>query len=425
MTSIRAWFKVQNAFLWALQWSQVEGSFHRISRIVSLKNVPSDKIRGLAMDVMLKTFTVEGYRSFYHKVMLDFGHPREYGWHNGAGAEASYITNGIVSNALILGVNATGKTNLGYALVDIKGNFLRAVMPTDLIEGLDASYINGDNEKGYAEFSYLFKVYHDEVLYVYRKDAQCRVMYERLEIDGRIVFERDRDRGWIDRSGLGMVGADGLNWDFADEELSVVGYLSNVLPKHKGQTMYCLRRYVSSMSMISVPTHVSRQSAVRSQLRRLVQSPELVQGFEEFIRDFGVDERLEVLNGPDGEPVLYFSHRRRVPFAQACSSGTLKLLQLFAQFRMGGSGDGPSLVYVDEFDASLFILRWQRTSCAGLRVSVPVRQYVRRITRAWCETRRCAQIVSMKLRVRRMTMAAVPGCSYVRCQIGLIARFVA
>jgi predicted ATPase len=110
--------------------------------------------------------------------------------------------------------------------------------------------------------------------------------------------------------------------------------------------------------------HSSRASVVGGQLRRLVRSAEMVGEFEGFLRKHGVDERLEVVAGPDGEPVLYFSHNRRVPFAQACSSGTLTLLQLFARFRMGGTGENPSLVFIDEFDAYLHyevaerLIRW-------------------------------------------------------------------
>jgi hypothetical protein len=90
----------------------------------------------------------------------------------------------------------------------------------------------------------------------------------------------------------------------------------------------------------------------------------MVGEFEGFLRKHGVDERLEVVAGPDGEPVLYFSHNRRVPFAQACSSGTLTLLQLFARFRMGGTGENPSLVFIDGLDAYLHyeaaerLIRW-------------------------------------------------------------------
>lgn len=43
------------------------------------------------MDVMLKKFTVEGFRSFHDKVTLGFSHPHDYEWHNGSD-DASYIT---------------------------------------------------------------------------------------------------------------------------------------------------------------------------------------------------------------------------------------------------------------------------------------------------------------------------------------------
>ena len=269
-----------------------------------------------------------------------------------------------MSNALILGANATGKTNLGIALMDLKDNFRRVTsLAAASACDSDAIYLNGDNTRGYAEFSYLLDACGDEALYVYRKSAQRLVVHGRLEVEGHGVFEFEEGR-LVERGGLSMVGADVLNWDFADEELSIIGYLSNVLPNAEGQIIYGLRRFVSAMGMVRVPMHSSRATVACGHLRRLVRSAEMVGEFEGFLREHGVDERLEVVAGPDGEPVLCLGHGRRVPFAQACSSGTLTLPQIFSRFRTDASGEGPGLVFIDEFDAYLHheaaerLIRW-------------------------------------------------------------------
>lgn len=68
---------------------------------------------------MLKSFSVSGVRNFNEKVTLNLSETREYRFNE------SNITNGIISNALIIGRNASGKTNLGVALGDIVYNFIQ------------------------------------------------------------------------------------------------------------------------------------------------------------------------------------------------------------------------------------------------------------------------------------------------------------
>jgi hypothetical protein len=302
---------------------------------------------------MLRSFSVAGYRSFRNKVTLDFGKPHDYNWHNDPSSGDGYITNGIISNALVLGENATGKTNLGYALMDVKDNFVRKSMRFGLGEEEDSSFLNGDSGLEHAEFEYRFLIEGKDVLYAYRKDSHLKVLYERLEIDGDLVFEGDIASRSFDNRGLALVGAQSLNWDFADEEMSVLGYLSNSLPKAESPVVFALRRFIERMGMISVPTRAARSAMIHSALRSIVRSEELVGKFEKFLRNYGVDERLRVINGPDGNPALYFLHDRLVPFARTCSSGTLTLLLLFSRFVMREDESRSSFLYIDEFDAYL------------------------------------------------------------------------
>ena len=75
--------------------------------------------------------------------------------------------------------------------------------------------------------------------------------------------------------------------------------------------------------------------------------------FERFLQKYGVDERLDVVDGPDGNPTLYFKDKRLIPFSQACSSGTLMLLLLFCCFFVRGAERDASFLYIDDFDAYL------------------------------------------------------------------------
>ena len=133
----------------------------------------------------------------------------------------------------------------------------------------------------------------------------------------------DRANGIHDFAGMGQIGATGLNWDFSDEELSVLGYLSNSLPRKQAPLVYELRRFIDGMDMIGVPSSVPRRISMRGPLRRIARSEQLVRELGRFLRENGVHERLKVIEGPEGEPSLYFGHRRPIPFELACSSDTM------------------------------------------------------------------------------------------------------
>lgn len=302
---------------------------------------------------MLKRFSVTGYRSFRETVTLDFGKHHDYGWHNDAQAGDSYINNGIISNALILGANATGKTNLGYALMDIKDNFIRRPMGFGPGGDEGSSFLNGDSERDNAEFEYVFQIDNSEITYLYRKDGHRRLCLEKLLLDGLCLFEWEPESFRFDEPGLARLGADGLNWDFVDDELSLLGYFSNSLPKTKSRLLFLLRRFIDGMGMISVPTRAPRLAMIQSSLRQIVRSRELVTELEHFLQQYGVDEQLRVVDSPDGTPTLFFNHKRLVPFAQACSSGTLTLLLLFSRFFMREGDRRATFLYIDEFDAYL------------------------------------------------------------------------
>lgn len=302
---------------------------------------------------MLKRFAVEGYRCFRDKVVLDLGTHHDYNWHNDPSSGDAYLTNGIISNALVLGENATGKTNLGRALLDVKSNFRRAGGPLPLDVEDDPTFLNGDSEKGSASFDYVFDFDGTEVAYSYRKDGRYRVVGESLRVGDALIFEANAGEHYLDTPGLGLIGATGLNWDFSDTELSILGYLSNSLPQRQSPLVHRLRRFVLGMAIITVPTHYPRSAVMRGVLSRIVRNSELVAKLEEFLQKNGVNESLEVRVSPDGEPVLYFGHRRPIPFERACSSGTLTLLLLFYRIFIGAYDAEPSFVYIDEFDAYL------------------------------------------------------------------------
>ena len=95
---------------------------------------------------MLKRFTLRNYKNFRDKIEIDFGNIAGYQF------STDCITNGVIAKMLIYGRNATGKTNLGRALMDIA--YTITAGPEFMENGV---FLNADSVEDYAEFSYTFR----------------------------------------------------------------------------------------------------------------------------------------------------------------------------------------------------------------------------------------------------------------------------
>ena len=94
---------------------------------------------------MLKKFIVSNYKNFKEPICIDFADIAGYQFSNDC------ITNGMISKMLIYGKNATGKTNLGRAIMDI-----HYMMRYNLGVMNDIEPLNADSNLDYSSFSYTF-----------------------------------------------------------------------------------------------------------------------------------------------------------------------------------------------------------------------------------------------------------------------------
>ena len=128
---------------------------------------------------MLKAFTLRNYKNFKDEITIDFENIRDYSF------QTNCISDGIIRKMLICGRNATGKTHLGKALLDIK----------DVLCGTfecpyDPFLLNTDSDEKTAFFEYRFQFGDTELCYEYLKEYRG-LNYEKLEINGISIFECD------------------------------------------------------------------------------------------------------------------------------------------------------------------------------------------------------------------------------------------
>ena len=243
-----------------------------------------------------------------------------------------------LSMRLIYGRNATGKTNFGRALLDIK-TLLYGMFRNDE----NSVLINADSQKDTAKFIYEFQFGSDEVIYKYSRFENRNLCDEELYINGEAIFKCDFKNSKFDFQGLSIISAETvktnryLNKDEMDNEyvLPFLTWLINNTTFSDDSVLIQLFEYVRKMGMITVSNnriHLSMFS-----YRKF---------FEDFLNLMGIECKLVLQELPDGQAELYFSQNKLVPFYSIASSGTLALTSLYQKIV-----SNCSLIYIDDFAA--------------------------------------------------------------------------
>ena len=287
---------------------------------------------------MLKSFSVWGYRSFEKKVTLDLSKTRDYKFNE------QDVRNGIVNNGLVIGRNATGKTNLARAISDISEVFYRGAWGDATPD--DSLFLNADNGSGFASFEYVFQFDGQEVTYAYDRAPSGAFLHERLALGERLVFDFDNTAARLCDGDLSLVGAQDVNWEYCDTYLCLLSYIVNTMPRERLGILDRLSRFAGAIRVYDL--NRDRRFNLGGFAQKIIGKGKVAE-FQSFLRRFGIEENLVEKTDPDGRKSLYSEHTQRlIPFAEACSSGTMMLLRLYSRYVLQPV---KSLCFFDEFDA--------------------------------------------------------------------------
>jgi hypothetical protein len=294
---------------------------------------------------MLRRFSVRNYKNFKNELILDFTAIRDYKF------SSDCISNGLLSKALIVGPNGSGKSNLGYALFDIVHtltDYRTGPHQTDT-----ASFINGNSKKKCASFRYEFQHGDAIIGYEYWKSDPKTIQYEKLVIDGELIFERDHVKNSNDYSGMETVGAGALKTDYADRTLPLLRYIANNTPQPEDSHISFIMDFVNRMlyfrSTQEGNTFIgfTRDADI---LDQFIMKNGLIKDFEKFLKDIaGLEMDLDKVSSK-GMPDVFVQKFStvRLPFSNVASSGT-KALELF--YYWSRKFGNVSFLFIDEFDA--------------------------------------------------------------------------
>lgn len=301
---------------------------------------------------MLKRFTLKNYKNFKDEITIDFENIAGYQFNTDC------LSDGVIGKMLIYGRNATGKTNLGKALLNITLTMFGIIRYTG-----NGILLNADSKEDAATFQYEFQFYDTELSYKYSRLSNQELRDEELFINGQNIFKCNFSLREYNFDNLDYIDAETANVERylqaleADEEdeiseskLPFLRWLISNVALKSDSVLIRLSNYVRRMMMIAVGNGMQpRFGRINQVFYESLEKPECLKDFEDFLNAMGIECKLILKKLPDGQKELYFIHEQLVPFHENASSGTLALVDLYR--RLVSKVRDASLVYLDEFDA--------------------------------------------------------------------------
>lgn len=289
---------------------------------------------------MLTKFSVENFKPFRTKFVLDLSNPGNYEFNKNA------IRHGVISRGILFGINGIGKSNLGRALFDIVNTL------TDQAKELDKyiPFLNLYSKKPYASFEYEFKFGDSILIYRYRKIDVNTLIEESLSINGQEMLYYD----FTTRSGSSaFAGSESLNLN----DSSFVSRLKFVMntsvldeSDNRVQILLQFKKFVNGMLLF----YSLRENGFvgfrdhGNAIEEIIIKANKVSDFQSFLKDAGVNLSLKGEQTPDGYHIYVIYPSGKVPYFTIASTGMISLILLYSWLI---SIEECSFVFIDEFDA--------------------------------------------------------------------------
>lgn len=266
---------------------------------------------------MLQKFKVNNYKNFKDDIEIDF-------------------SNNLEKRFFVYGKNGSGKTNLGYALYDLKNTLAYSYKKDELIS-------NANSDNGITTFVYTFLFNKKEVVYQYSKASTTKLVAEKLLIEDKTIYEYD----FIENNFL-ETDADFFNNDkifsiYQDRVFFSLPFLSWCIGNgcvKNNSLFHEIYNYVKNMSLISTRLDLA-------QINNIDLSNLDVKDLENFFACMGINYSLSLEKLPDGSKELYIVFKnRKVPFLENASSTVLSLFNFYLKV----FNKNNSIIYFDEFD---------------------------------------------------------------------------
>ena len=267
---------------------------------------------------MLTKFSVSNFKSFNEEFVFDLQNTNGYNFNKES------VIEGVVENAIVYGKNGVGKSNLGLAIFDIIGHL------TDTEHG-DSEYnyyLNALNPSKFATFSYEFLIDSKKIVYTDKKN----IIYESFSIEDILIAEIDREIS--NKATINLKGAESLNNDIKNVNLSVLKYLKNnsVLEEEDvfNKVFLCFFKFVEGMLFfrsLEGNSYLGIEVGSRGIQEDIIERGN-VKDLESFLNKAGIECTLKVVKESEKNIIAFDFEGKTISFYRIASQGT-RALALF------------------------------------------------------------------------------------------------
>lgn len=285
---------------------------------------------------MLKEFRVKNFRCFHDWLIFKLDSVRDYEF------SKECIKNGIINKAVIYGANSSGKSNLGFAIMDIS---------THLFDGINnlpySNYLSLDSAETEATFVYVFKFDEDIIEYTYRKDRTRKLIFEEIKENGELVFQYNYINQKIVNN---MPYINTLKFENNTANISMVKFIYNNSDLPNNSSIKRIVDFASNMLWFrSVRNfqYVAPNIGVES-ISDFIINNNLLGELQEFFNENGLDYKLNVYNELGKAIIIAVFQNGSAPLLEVASTGTMSLWLFFYWMHRNSH---ISFLFIDEFDA--------------------------------------------------------------------------
>lgn len=294
---------------------------------------------------MLKRFSVTNFKNFQDKVTFDLGDTRNYKFN------PKCIKDSAVDKAIIYGKNASGKSNLLFAIFDIVGGF------TDF-HGNAPQYnfyknLNSDISS-VSIFEYEFMLNGHSVMYICEKSDHYTFVAEQLIINNQLIIDRNSQQATFN---LNISELENFDNTLGDANLSVIKYiykntkikeLNNEIAKIFVELITFVENMLFFYSLHNRQYIGLKTYTHESIYKRIIES-NMLKDFQQFLSNLELNYNLVASTDAQGQPTVAIKFPNQiVEFSQLASNGMLAL-SLFFYWSINISKI--KLLVIDEFDA--------------------------------------------------------------------------
>lgn len=293
---------------------------------------------------MLAKFEVNNFKNFERKFTFDFTKTKNYEFNSDC------VRDGIVNKSLIYGHNGSGKSNLGFAILDIVSHLTDKQSSPQRYK----HYLNAFSESDIADFHYEFKFSCGVVTYSYGKKDKETLVYEKLTINSETYAEIDRRESTL--ATINASGAETLNRDIGESQISIVSYIKKNTVLEKNVTNDCFFKFIEFVNgmlffrSLETNDYVGFEQGSKSIAADIVERGN-VKDFESFLNEAGVKCTLTTIEDSEKPGLAFVFNKKIIPFYDIASQGT-KSLSLFYFWLQRLTGESKvTFLFIDEFDA--------------------------------------------------------------------------